>query len=936
MERRRIIPPVPPRLSSDEYDTLSDSSNKLRIHKREEIFKNITISDDRSNQMATDRRNLLALGKNVEEQMDDGRRERSATRRPHPRISHVYESDPDTDEEMVSTIPTRVKVDPQRERRVRQERERNRQQPGVILLKERKLERQKLSRLQDNLKSQQNSAPGAHYLQTDSIAPEPGQSTTVCQTRSPNDISYTPDIDGVKFDGTSSTDVQELLGRIASLKLEVQRLESTPRDPVPSRYQVLYRLSDDGGPADEGDSRSIQSDASLSAFLDPPELIPVGGPTFRLRCNDPVGNLDLYLAKNKDISFIVFRTFATMINSDKVKFVTNRAEWNTAPQDRELYHESIQPVALNLKTAVIKILESGAEYKEILFNYLSTGKLEAPYLFIYHCRDKLKDLRNMLVPAAQKQLDTFRKYLKDNFAKQYGRADFLLEREEILPEYLNYLFKPGDVLVKNDGKECTGYIAKSWPSLEDGSHGSANGDKLFVTSTRKRKELPTQAWSIEGWSWKFNGTFFRENQTLQLGFPSGNHQTKEAANAETGTTDSERIGVHITELSVYPIRYAPKEIVELLRKRGRTFWKCRVQRLVCYQTKDQDSLENIANERYMIDMKTYLKLHPDSSSSYRAVDSLDAEIMEKDEAPGENFELLMPTKIKGYNLRRKKWYELVADQISDVIWNKESFQSLVMDPKAKDLIQALVSNQLEGEKSTDLIVGKGNGLILLLHGGPGTGKTLTAESVAEIAEKPLYRVTCGDVGVQAEAVEKYLESVLHLGKVWGCVVLLDEADVFLEQRSLEDLARNALVSVFLRVLEYYDGILILTSNRVGTFDEAFKSRIQLALHYPSLGPKERSRIWRTFIDRLDSFEDDEVDIEDLRSNLNQLKQEKMNGREIRNTITTARQYSRWKGTALTYTLLKDVIDVSKRFDTYLDGLNDGYSQEELAADSGLR
>ena len=102
------------------------------------------------------------------------------------------------------------------------------------------------------------------------------------------------------------------------------------------------------------------------------------------------------------------------------------------------------------------------------------------------------------------------------------------------------------------------------------------------------------------------------------------------------------------------------------------------------------------------------------------------------------------------------------------------------------------------------------------------------------AEKPLYRVTCGDVGTKAEAVEKYLESVFHLGKMWGCVVLLDEADVFLEQRDLQDLDRNALVSVFLRVLEYYEGILILTSNRVGTFDEAFRSRIQLALHYPTL------------------------------------------------------------------------------------------------------
>jgi hypothetical protein len=57
-------------------------------------------------------------------------------------------------------------------------------------------------------------------------------------------------------------------------------------------------------------------------------------------------------------------------------------------------------------------------------------------------------------------------------------------------------------------------------------------------------------------------------------------------------------------------------------------------------------------------------------------------------------------------------------------------------------------------------------------------------------------------------------------------VLLDEANVFMEQRSLDDLQRNVLISVFLRLLEYYDGILILTSNRVGTLDETFMSRIQ--------------------------------------------------------------------------------------------------------------
>jgi hypothetical protein len=84
--------------------------------------------------------------------------------------------------------------------------------------------------------------------------------------------------------------------------------------------------------------------------------------------------------------------------------------------------------------------------------------------------------------------------------------------------------------------------------------------------------------------------------------------------------------------------------------------------------------------------------------------------------------------------------------------------------------------------------------------------------VAEIAEKPLYRVTCGDLGTKATDVEKYMQTVLYLGKTWNCgkvtdcfginyeltviVLLLDEADVFLEERTTgyPDLERNSLVS----------------------------------------------------------------------------------------------------------------------------------------------
>lgn len=237
---------------------------------------------------------------------------------------------------------------------------------------------------------------------------------------------------------------------------------------------------------------------------------------------------------------------------------------------------------------------------------------------------------------------------------------------------------------------------------------------------------------------------------------------------------------------------------------------------------------------------------------------------------------------------------------------------------------------IEAEKGTDIIGGKGNGLIMLLHGGPGTGKTFTAETVAEITEKPLYCVTCGDIGMQPEKVEKYFESVLNLGKIWGCVVLLDEADVFLEERSLSQLDRNALVSVFLRVLVYYEGILILTSNRVGTFDEAFKSRIQLALHYPNLEMPQRRRIWGNFLNRLKEMDQKALKYDSLSDHIDDLAEHSMSERQIRNVITTARQLARYRGEILDFKLLDHVIAISTKFDVYLKEVKKGLSDDEIA------
>lgn len=68
-------------------------------------------------------------------------------------------------------------------------------------------------------------------------------------------------------------------------------------------------------------------------------------------------------------------------------------------------------------------------------------------------------------------------------------------------------------------------------------------------------------------------------------------------------------------------------------------------------------------------------------------------------------------------------------------------------------------------------------------------------------------VTCGDLGIDPETLEEKLGDIFLLAVNWKAILLLDEADVFLQEPDLHDLNRNALVSIFPRHLEYYDGLL---------------------------------------------------------------------------------------------------------------------------------
>ena len=190
-------------------------------------------------------------------------------------------------------------------------------------------------------------------------------------------------------------------------------------------------------------------------------------------------------------------------------------------------------------------------------------------------------------------------------------------------------------------------------------------------------------------------------------------------------------------------------------------------------------------------------------------------------------------------LHRHVWVH--ADDLEPYAYDPGLKERLVLPREQTDLIDLLTAEM--DVLMDDIVAGKSGGTTVLCAGPPGVGKTLTAEVYAEIIGRPLYRVHSGQLGLNVAAMELALKEALTRAQRWGAVMLIDEADVYIRRRA-DDLTTNAVVGVFLRVLEYFNGLLFLTTNRIDDIDEAIVSRCIALIRYHPPDALARARIWR--------------------------------------------------------------------------------------------
>ncbi|KAJ2992188.1 hypothetical protein NUW58_g2251 [Xylaria curta] len=508
-------------------------------------------------------------------------------------------------------------------------------------------------------------------------------------------------------------------------------------------------------------------------------------------------------------------------------------------------------------------------YDSVSSDFTSSLNLEGPFTMLVHYWDELDEYRRALSHVEErKHLDLLFEFMNNELKSDRDEALNMIQRGQIAFANAWVIYRPGTVLYRE-------FMGEPWLLVcNKAVNGTTVGNVEDVTKMCQRDVFP------------------QENP------------------------------VAITGLQVYPRRFVPigDSLERHLRTRGEKFLALKDSSTVRYNGPAQwlkpppfdfyDPsgckfrgvwLSYTETGRVVLDRKTFGEEQRMSHTKVKRADPKP---------------WLCPPFTLGYSLGLKKWVHLLVENIHDAGWMPDAWDSLVLPDKEKRLLRSLVTSHQYPENPRDQTQQKGKGLVVLLHGTPGSGKTLTAEVAAEAANKALVATSIGELNqTSRQAFEKELKKVLQYATIWQAVVLLDEADVFLEARTDNNSNRNSLVATFLKELEYFSGIVFLTTNRVNSFDKAMKSRIHLALGYFPPEADVRRQIWLRYLGIVpanqSAIKADEV--------VDQLASVGLNGREIANAVNTACTMARFEGQPLALKHLETVLEVRKTFDESLDG-----------------
>ncbi len=240
--------------------------------------------------------------------------------------------------------------------------------------------------------------------------------------------------------------------------------------------------------------------------------------------------------------------------------------------------------------------------------------------------------------------------------------------------------------------------------------------------------------------------------------------------------------------------------------------------------------------------------------------------------------IIHPNKKK--KVTKLKLDKLIEEQeLFEYLTPTTDLSDVVLHPKTREVLNTVIK-QVDKDVFAKLkawgIKSKRKGIDarIIFYGAPGTGKTMTAVSLAKTLKRPILSFDCSKilsmyVGESEKNVRKIFDEFKALSKKAKVdpILLLNEADQFLSSRtqgtgSSADKMHNQMQNIFLEQIEQFEGILIATTNLLDNIDKAFSRRFNYKIEFKKPGKKQRKRLWHFMLPENADY-DEKLDVTEL-------------------------------------------------------------------------
>ena len=369
------------------------------------------------------------------------------------------------------------------------------------------------------------------------------------QSQAPTTLASADAIDLRVHGESSSAQTQQKIDQIAQLEEHIQHLRSLQKALGSSSWHVFHKI--------EGEDATYLVEPSWT-FDNHHDL--------RLRGNSPLSDETGYLRQRPDVAFVVYKNYQYDHQSTAIQKA--RVEGTMLPEPVPA-NETIKLLSPQMVAAVDAFLHVQPTLEVDFPNWRSTNLIYSPFLFWYKFRSP--GCLQAIPEPHRSQMRLLTGWIDQHYDHVYAEADNQFARGYVSQSTMPFFVLPGEVLVSRDSKSIQGYIADSWtrsigrPQYNERSRG------------QERRKLSAY-WSVSGWSYAFDGRFYRSTTILPIEFQF----------------DQDHPEVDIAKLRVLPLRFANADVRAKLDRCGRMVWACRNKKLIAYEDKAKNDLLGVS------------------------------------------------------------------------------------------------------------------------------------------------------------------------------------------------------------------------------------------------------------------------------------------------------------------------------------------------------